>query len=325
MSAPAAVKFVIGAVPSGHPDPATTFKLQPIASPPTSAPPGHVLLRLRVVSVDPYLRDALRRATVGDSQCSYCVAEVVDSQLELFNTGDMVTGVLPWKTVQLHDGKLRPGQRAGQGAVLRKVSQLPGVPLTAWVGVLGMPGRTAYFGLLDPEVGGVQAGQVVVVSGAAGAVGSLVGQLARLKGAKTIIGTAGGPDKCRLVKERYKFDACLDYKALDTVEKLQEAVKAVLPEPVNLYFDNVGGLVTQAMWDLYAKRGRMVLCGSISGYNKDAKEDLIPNPLSAQHAHTSEQQCKAELISSRYAPMHPLCSPRACCGGCVCGTSVVIT
>ena len=274
---------MVANVPSGHPDPASTFKLQPISSPPTAATPGHVLLRLRVISVDPYLRDVLRKASVGQPQYSWCVAEVVDSQLDGYSVGEFVTGALAWKTLQLHDGKLKPGQKSSQGTALRKVVPVPGVPLTAWVGVLGMPGRTAYFGLLDPEVGGLKADQTVVVSGAAGAVGSMVGQLARMKGAKKVIGTAGGPDKCRLVSDKYGFDACLDYKELDTVERMQQALKEAAPDGVQVYFDNVGGHVTQAMWPVYADHGRMVLCGAISGYNKDPKDNLIPNPLSVPH------------------------------------------
>ena len=285
-SSPVASEWLIATIPSGHPDPATTFRLQPISSPPTAAPAGHVLLQVKVVSVDPYIRYSLRTQTVGAPQYSYCVAEVLDSQLDGYSKGDMVTGALPWKSVQLHDAKLRPGKRSGQGAALRKVPVLPGVPLTAWVGVLGMVGRTAYFGVSEPELGNIQAGQTVVVSGAAGAVGSLVGQLARMKGAKTVVGIAGGPDKCRLVTEKYGFDARLDYKALDSVETLQAALKPLVPDGIHLYFDNVGGVVSQAMWELYARKGRMVVCGSISSYNKEPKDDLIPNPLSVPILHT---------------------------------------
>jgi len=118
-----------------------------------------------------------------------------------------------------------------------------------------------------------------VVSGAAGAVGSLVGQLARLKGAKKVIGTAGGADKCRVVKEKYGFDECIDYKTFDTVDKMREELKKAAPEGVHLYFDNVGGHVTQAMWDVYTKFGRMALCGAISNYNKPPHETLLPDPF----------------------------------------------
>ena len=271
-----AQEIIVTNKPSGFPEPTSTFKVQPISTPPSSATPGHILLRLKVVSVDPYLRGVLRSAQVGEPLTSWAVAEVVDSQHEAFSRGDLVTGRLPWRTVQLHDGAGMDGAK-----LLTKLQPSPHIPLTAYVGVLGMPGRTAYFGLLDHEVGRFQPGQTVVVSGAAGAVGSLVGQLARIKGAKRVIGTAGGPEKCRLVKERYGFDECIDYKAVSTVEAMTSALQAAAPDGVDLYFDNTSGHVTQAMFDVYNTFGRMALCGAISGYNADPKEDLIPSPLSA--------------------------------------------
>ena len=287
-------ELVVAQIPTGHPDPSSTFRLQPLASPPTSATPGHLLLHSKFVSVDPYLRGVLRNAKVGEPLSSYTVAEVVDSQLDGYSKGDIVTGVLPWRTVQLSAGK------EGSGQQLRKVSPPSGVPLSAYIGVLGMPGRTAYFGLLDHEVGRLQAGQTVMVSGAAGAVGSLVGQLAKWKGAKKVIGTAGGAEKCRLVKEKYGFDECIDYKQFDTVEKMREELKKAAPEGVNLYFDNVGGHVTQAMFEVYAKHGRMALCGAISSYNKSQQEDLVPNPLSAHSPRfTTTPQAPRILHSSR--------------------------
>ena len=271
-------EIIVAQQPKGHPDPSTTFTVRPLQTPPpSSASPGHLLLRLKAVSVDPYLRGVLSRTKVGDVLESWCVAEVVDSQLDGYSKGELVTAVMPWRTVQEHSGK-------GKGEGFHQLTKLQppkGVPITAYLGVLGMPGRTAYFGLLDHEVGRFQPGQTVLVSGAAGAVGSLVGQLAKLKGAGKVIGTAGGPDKCRLVKDKYGFDECLDYKALDTTELMTAALKKAAPEGVHLFFDNTGGVVLQASLEVLVHFGRISLCGGISGYNQQPGENLIPNPLSA--------------------------------------------
>ena len=159
-----ASELVVAQIPSGHPDPSTTFRLQPISSPPTSATAGHLLLRSKFISVDPYLRGVLRSAKVGEPLPSWSVAEVLDSNVDGFAKGDHVTGIIPWRTVQLHNGK-----------ELRKVTPLPGVPLSAYIGVLGMPGRTAYFGLLEHEEGRFKAGDTVVVSGGGGCCGQFGG------------------------------------------------------------------------------------------------------------------------------------------------------
>ena len=295
-------EIVVAQVPKGHPDAASTFTVRPIDSaPPSTASPGHVLLRMKATSVDPYLRGVLSRAQVGDVMESWSVAEVLDSALDGFDKGDLVTAVMPWRTLQQHNGK-GGGTRNQQ---LTKLQPAKGVPLTAYLGVLGMPGRTAYFGLLDHEVGRFQPGQTVLVSGAAGAVGSLVGQLARLKGAAKVIGTAGGPDKCRLVKEKYGFDECLDYKQLDTADKMTAALRRAVPDGIQLYFDNTGGVVLQAALECLTHFGRIALCGGISGYNQQPHENLIPNPLSAPPSPPTRtarmgnamQWCSSDLLS----------------------------
>jgi NADPH-dependent curcumin reductase CurA len=133
-------------------------------------------------------------------------------------------------------------------------------PLPVYLGVLGMPGMTAYFGLLD--IGRPEPGQTVVVSGAAGAVGSVVGQIAKIKGCR-VIGIAGGERKCRLVVEQLGFDACIDYKS----EDVRKALHKVAPEGVDVYFDNVGGDVLDAVLARLARGARIVICGAISQYN----------------------------------------------------------
>ena len=229
MSAP--MEVVLAQQPKDTPD-ADTFRVQPQSNPPTEAPPGGLLLRIVVASVDPYQRELIRGLQPGAQMKAYQVARVVESKHAGYQAGDHVLNTmanLTWQTVQQHSGD-----------ELYKIPSHLSLPVTAWCGVLGMPGRTAYFGLTDHEVGRMQPGKVVLVSGAAGTVGSLAGQLARVKGAARVIGTAGGADKCRHVKERYGFDECLDYKALDSVEKMTEALKRAAPDGIDLFYDNTG-------------------------------------------------------------------------------------
>ena len=278
MSSSQPMEVVLNEKPKNEPN-ANTFRIQPIANPPTTAPANGVLLQLVVASVDPYIRGLIRRIDVGSSIPNYQVARVLESNKPGFDKGDLVIDFatqIKWATVQQHNGNQ-----------LFRIPPHYKISPTAWAGVLGMPGRTAYFGLMDHEVGRMQAGKVVLVSGAAGAVGSLAGQLARIKGAKKVIGTAGGPEKCKRVKEHYKFDECLDYKQHDTPAKMRDALRQVAPDGVDIYFDNTGGHVTTAAFDVFNKFGRMILCGGISAYNKSPEEDVIPNVLSAhRHMHT---------------------------------------
>jgi hypothetical protein len=145
------------------------------------------------------------------------------------------------------------------GAGLIKID--PSVaPLPTWLGALGMPGMTAYFGLLD--IGRPEAGQTVVVSGAAGAVGHLVGQIARIKGARAV-GIAGHPDKCAALLDEYSFDATIDYKA----ENVDAALRRHCPDGIDVYFDNVGGAILDSALAQLARHARVVICGAISQYN----------------------------------------------------------
>jgi len=192
---------------------------------------------------------------------------VIASDHPQYQVGDLVQGHVPWRTVNQHDGK-----------GLRKLPADSELSPSLYVGVLGMPARTAYFGLLDPEVGRFKAGQTVLVSGAAGAVGSVAGQLAKLKGAAKVIGTAGGKEKCKLVKEKYGFDDCLDYKELDTTEKMTAALQSLCPNgKLDLYFDNTGGHVLYAAANCFNKFARVAICGGISQYQQSEAERLIPN------------------------------------------------
>jgi NADPH-dependent curcumin reductase CurA len=173
---------------------------------------------------------------------------VVASRHPAFREGDAVTGGFGVQEYALSDGK-------GVHKVDTRFAALP-----VYLGVLGMPGMTAYFGLLD--VGKPQAGETVVVSGAAGAVGSVVGQIARIKGCRAI-GIAGGADKCRYLTGELGFDGAIDYKA----EDVKAALKQHCPEGIDVYFDNVGGEILDAALARLAMRARIVICGAISQYN----------------------------------------------------------
>jgi NADPH-dependent curcumin reductase CurA len=176
------------------------------------------------------------------------IGKVIASEHPGFAVGDDVYGAFGVQDYAVSDGK----------GVSKLDSSL--APLTAYLGVLGMPGLTAYFGLFD--VGRISAGDTVVVSGAAGAVGSVAGQVAKLKGCR-VIGIAGGPDKCRLLLEEFGFDVALDYQNDD----LRAALRQHAPDGVDVYFDNVGGDVLDAVLTRLARGARIVLCGAVSQYN----------------------------------------------------------
>lgn len=216
--------------------------------------PGEVLLRHRWLSLDPYMRGRMNDApsyvppvALGAVMCGECVAEVVESNNERFKPGDSVSGDLGWQLYSVHSGK-----------GLRKLD--PRVPAAANLNALGMPGVTAWCGLT--LLGEPKAGETVLVSGAMGAVGSLVGQIAKLKGCRAV-GIAGGPDKCRMVVEELGFDACVDYKAAD----FRAALKTATSEGVDVYFDNVGGEILDAALTRMNNFGRVPVCGIISQYN----------------------------------------------------------
>lgn len=238
--------------PEGMPTPAD-FELResPVAEPGE----GEVLVRTQFVSLDPAMRGWMRDAPsyvppvgLGEVMRAGAVGEVLASKHPEFRPGQHVTGLLG---VQSH--------ACVAGEELHHVDPKL-APLSAYLGVLGMPGLTAYFGLL--EVGELKATDTVLISGAAGAVGSVAGQIAKLKGAR-VVGIAGGPDKCRHLVEELGFDAAIDYKN----EDVKARVKQTCPKRVNLYFDNVGGELLDIALGSLAMRARVVICGAISQYN----------------------------------------------------------
>ncbi len=198
---------------------------------------------------------------IGEVMRASSVGRVVESNNADYPEGTLVTGMFGWQEFAVSNGK--PG-------VMGRIGKVPdGVDPALMLSALGGTGLTAYFGLL--EVGKPQAGDVVVVSGAAGATGSVAGQIARIKGASKVVGIAGGERKCRWLVEELGFDAAIDYKA----ENVQARLREECPKGINVFFDNVGGDILDAALLNMAQNGRIVLCGGISSYNA---EELPPGP-----------------------------------------------
>jgi NADPH-dependent curcumin reductase CurA len=219
--------------------------------------PGQALVRVRYLSIDPTIRTWMNDAAgylppiaIGAVIRSAGIAEVVTTHSDRYREGDLVFGMTGWQDYTI----------AGRGAGDLQV--LPaGIDPPSALNVFGITGLTAYFGLLD--VGRVKAGDTVVVSGAAGATGSMVGQIARILGAAKVIGIAGSDAKCDWVVDELAFDAAVNYRTDDVKARLEE----LCPDGIDLYFDNVGGELLDICLGQLALRGRVVLCGAISTYN----------------------------------------------------------
>ena len=253
--------------PTGEPS-ASNFKL--VEAPVPELQDGQVLVRQHFMSLDPYMRgrmndgksyaqpQPLNAVMQGGS-----VGEVLASKNPAFQAGDKVVGPGGWQQVALVD--------APQAALWRKVDASR-VPLSAYLGAVGMPGVTAWVGLMtliEPK-----AGETVVVSAASGAVGSVVGQLAKSLSCR-VVGLAGGPDKCKAVVEEFGFDACIDYRQHPDLKSLSAALKEACPQGIDGYFENVGGLILDAVLLRANAFSRVAMCGMIAGYNGE------PIPLQA--------------------------------------------
>ncbi len=260
-------QFLLASRPTGEPT-AANFKLVETAVPELTD--GQVLVRHHYMSLDPYMRGRMNDGksyaqpqALNEVMGGGTVGEVVASRNPGFAVGDAVVGMGGWQHYRVVD--------ANQRGVLQKVDTSH-VPLSAYLGVVGMPGVTAWYGLV--RIINPKAGETVVVSAASGAVGSAVGQLAKARGARAV-GFAGGADKCRYVVEELGFDACIDYKAHPDLKSLSQALKEACPGGADGYFENVGGLVLDAVLQRANAFSRVAVCGMISGYNG------APIPLSA--------------------------------------------
>ncbi len=219
---------------------------------------GQALVRVLYLSFDPTQRGWLEDRPsyippvgLGEVMRAGAIGQVVESRSPDLHPGEIVQGTFGWQDYAV----TQPGG-------LLPVSKVPkGIPLTWPLGVLGITGLTAYFGLLD--LGQPKAGETVVVSGAAGATGSVAGQIAKIQGCR-VIGIAGGAEKCRWLTEKAHFDAAIDYKS----EKVAARLAELCPRGINVYFDNVGGEILDACLARLAMKARVVLCGGISAYNE---------------------------------------------------------
>lgn len=245
-------RILLAARPHGEPRP-EHFRLEEGRAPVPKA--GEVLLRTRWLSLDPYMRGRMSAAKsyakpveIGEVMVGQTVSEVVASENPAFAEGELVLSQSGWQDFAVSDGK-----------GLHRLDPADGPP-SRFLGILGMPGLTAYAGLL--EIGRPQAGETVAVAAATGPVGSLVGQIARLKGARAV-GIAGGPEKCAYLTETLGFDAAVDHRADDFPEALARAC----PEGIDVYFENVGGAVFEAVLPLLNDFARVPVCGLVSGYN----------------------------------------------------------
>ncbi len=251
-------QITLAARPVGYPK-ESDFKLVETSIP--TPEDGQVLLKTIYLSVDPYMRGRMNQTRsyapnvqFNEVMVGGVIAQIVASKHTDFQVGDIVNANIGWQEY---------GVSGGEG--LRKID--PSIaPISTGVGILGMPGLTAYFGLL--EVGKLQEGETVFVSGAAGAVGSVVGQIAQIKGCR-VIGSAGSDEKIAYIVDELGFDAAFNYK---NVKDYQAKLAELCPDGIDVYFDNVGGRITDAVFPNLRVKGRVIICGQISQYNLENPE-----------------------------------------------------
>ncbi|MBU2921076.1 NADP-dependent oxidoreductase [Winogradskyella psychrotolerans] len=251
---------------------------------------GELLLETEYVSVDPYLRGRMSNAKsyvppfeLNQPVQSGIIAKVISSKNDNFKEGDYVSGMLSWKTQQVSNGE-----------GLNKVDPSK-APLSAYLGILGMTGLTAYCGLT--EIGQPKKGETLVVSGAAGAVGSVVGQIGKILGLR-VIGIAGSDEKIELLKSKFGFDAGINY---NTTKDMTAAIAEAAPNGVDIYFDNVGGPISDAVLVNINRLARIIVCGAISVYNNTE----APKSLSVQPFLVKNSALMQGFIVSNYAEKFP--------------------
>ncbi|MFC3616257.1 NADP-dependent oxidoreductase [Lutimaribacter marinistellae] len=265
-------RIVLASRPEGAPTP-ENFRLETGELPEPGE--GEVLVRTHYMSLDPYMRGRMDDAKsyaapvpIGGTMEAGGVGEVIASNDPSFKPGDFAFGMLGWATHGVQPAKM-----------LRKIDP-DQMPISATLGVLGMPGFTGWYGLT--ELGRPQKGETLVVAAATGPVGSMVGQLARLAGLR-VIGIAGGSEKCKLATDTFGFDACIDHRAYEAAKDLRKAISDAAPDGVDIYFENVGGKVLEAVLPLMNPHGRIPICGMIAWYNAGglgagANSDTLTGP-----------------------------------------------
>ena len=241
---------------------ATTGNFKLVTTDTPALQDGQVLVRHHYLSLDPYMRGRMNDSKsyaqpqpLGEVMIGGTVGEVVESRHPKFTVGDKVVGMGGWQQYSVVD--------ANQPGAVRKVDTTH-VPLSHYLGAVGMPGVTAWYGLV--KIINPKAGETVVVSAAAGAVGSAYGALAKARGCR-VVGIAGGKDKCDYVVKELGFDACVDYKEHKDAASLSKALKQACPNGIDGYFENVGGMVLDAVLLRMNAFGRIAVCGMIAGYN----------------------------------------------------------
>jgi len=284
-------RFVLASRPSGEPS-AQNFRLEDAPLP--ALQDGEVLVRHHYLSLDPYMRGRMSEGKsyaqpqpLNAVMIGGTVGEVAESRHAGYKPGDKVVGMGGWQQYAVVN--------ASQPGVLRKIDTSR-VPISAYLGAVGMPGVTAWVGLnqiIEPR-----SGETVVVSAASGAVGSAVGQLAKAKGCRTV-GIAGGRDKCDHVVRELGFDACIDYKALDGVSAISAALKQACPSGIDGYFENVGGAILDAVMLNANAFSRIAMCGMISGYNGE------PIPMAAPQLILINRMKVQGFIVSEHMPLWP--------------------
>ena len=283
-------RIVLVSRPVGAPTP-ENFRLEREALPDLAE--GQVLLKTLYLSLDPYMRGRMSDApsyaapvAIGEVMTGGAVSRVERSLNPKFHEGDLVVGATGWQSHSISDGR----------ALIPVPSGLPSPSMA--LGVLGMPGMTAYMGLMD--IGQPKEGETLVVAAASGAVGSVVGQVARIKGLK-VVGVAGGADKCRYVVDELGFDACIDHKSADFAEQLAQACGA----GIDIYFENVGGKVFDAVLPLLNPKARVPVCGLIAQYNAhEAPPGPDRMPLLQRTLLTKRVRMQGFIVFDDYGDRH---------------------
>ncbi|HET9207633.1 MAG TPA: NADP-dependent oxidoreductase [Burkholderiaceae bacterium] len=284
-------RFVLASRPTGEPS-AQNFRLEEAPLP--GLQDGEVLVRHHYLSLDPYMRGRMSEGKsyaqpqpLNAVMIGGTVGEVAESRHAGYKPGDKVVGMGGWQQYAVVN--------ASQPGVLRKVDTTR-VPISAYLGAVGMPGVTAWVGLnkiIEPK-----SGETIMVSAASGAVGSAVGQLAKAKGCRTV-GIAGGSDKCDHVVRELGFDACVDYKKLDGVSAISAALREACPSGIDGYFENVGGAILDAVMLNANAFSRIAMCGMISGYNGE------PIPMAAPQLILTNRMKVQGFIVSEHMPLWP--------------------